>query len=346
MSTRVLDGIRRRVAPRLRDQRGQTLVLFALFLVSLLAATGLVIDTGGAWSQERNQQKAADTAALAGATVEANGGLRTAIIAAAVASAQVNGYSSSEVQVNIPPTQGAYAPGGSQSGPLSTNDCSTAAATPCWIEVIVNRAHSNAFASIVGQPSWPVSARAVAVGGFANGANNAAPIQFNYKAVGQSDRGNEKSYCDPQGGPNCPPNTSFPLMANQFAWTTFCVNHPQNCNVDASTAKAIITGGGFSYTVDLGMYLGPNNHGQMSDVCKTLVAQYPSGADLPVAISDDNGILIGFWVWHFDPSETSCDGQITLGGWFVDNITASLPLTIDAGGNKSTYGQPVVRLVE
>lgn len=346
MSARVPFFHRRRLPSRLRDQRGQTLVLFSLFLVSLLAATGLVIDAGGAWAQERSEQKAADSAALAGATAEANGGLRTAIIAAAVASAQANGYSASEVQVNMPPTQGAYAPGGSQSGPLSTNDCSSAAETPCWVEVIINRTHSNAFASVVGQSSWPVSARGVAVGGFANAANNAAPIQFNYKAVGKADRGTEKLYCDPQGGPNCAPNTSFPLTAGQFAWTTFCVDHPNNCNVDSATAKAMITGGGFSYTVSLGMYLGPNNHGQMSDVCMALVAQYPNGADLSVAVSNDNGDMVGFWVWHFDPTQTTCTGHITLAGYFVDDITSSLPLTISAGGNRSTYGQVVVRLVE
>jgi hypothetical protein len=329
-----------------RQQRGQALVLFTIFLVSLLAATGLVVDVGGAWAQQRSDQKAADAAALAAATVEANGGLKPAIVAAAVASAQANGYTSSEVTVNIPPSQGAYAPGGSQSGPLSANDCSSPALTPCWIEVIISRAHPNAFASIVGQTSWPTAARAVAVGGFANGANNAAPLQFNYRALEQETRGSEEQYCDPQGGPHCPPNTSFPLTAQQFAWTTFCVNHPNNCNVDANTAKAIIANGGFSYTVDLGMYLGPNNHGQMSDVCKTLVAQYPNGADLPVAVSDDNGTLVGFWVWHFDPSNTSCDGQIALSGYFVDNITANLPLTISAGGQRSTYGEVVVRLVE
>ena len=80
-------------------QRGQALPLFALMLTAMLAATGLVVDVGGAWAQERGQQKAADTAALAGATAEANGATRQAIIDAAVANAVANGYSAGEVTV-------------------------------------------------------------------------------------------------------------------------------------------------------------------------------------------------------------------------------------------------------
>lgn len=338
---------RHRSDPR-GGERGQTLALFAIFLVVLLGATGFVIDVGGAWSQERTQQKAADVAALAGATAEANNASRADIIAAALASAQKNGYAASEVQVNIPPVDGAYAPGGSQSGVLSTNDCSTPAEYPCWVQVKINRAHGNSFAAVLGQTSWNVGASAVAVGGIANTVTSgAAPIQFNYKAVEPSNNpGTEKGYCDPQGGPHCAPNTSFPVATLQFAWTTFCVDHPNNCNVDSATAKAIINGGGFQIQITQNMYLGPNNHGQMSDVCMALVAEYPNGGDLPVAVSDDNGNLLGWWIWHFDPTQTTCTGQITIAGYFVSDQTDTLPLTISAGGGSTTFGIPVVRLVE
>ena len=108
-----------------RSARGQIVPLFALLLIAMLGVAGLVVDVGGSWGQERTQQKVADTAALAGATTVANGALRAEIIQAATDSAVANGYLASEVTINIPPTQGAYAPGGSQSGALSTNDCST-----------------------------------------------------------------------------------------------------------------------------------------------------------------------------------------------------------------------------
>jgi len=53
---------------------GQTLVLFALLLVGLLAVTGLVLDGGNLYLQRRAMQNAADAAALAGARVLALNG--------------------------------------------------------------------------------------------------------------------------------------------------------------------------------------------------------------------------------------------------------------------------------
>ena len=68
-------------------ERGQALPLFVLMLIALMAATGLVVDAGSAWAQERSQQKVADVAAIAGATKEANHGTRAEIVSAALASA-------------------------------------------------------------------------------------------------------------------------------------------------------------------------------------------------------------------------------------------------------------------
>ncbi len=49
--------------------RGQVIVIFAVALVALLAMTGLIIDGGHAWAQQRHVQNAADAAARAGALV-------------------------------------------------------------------------------------------------------------------------------------------------------------------------------------------------------------------------------------------------------------------------------------
>ena len=203
-------------------QRGQVLALFALSLVALLAASGLVIDIGGSWGQRRTQQKAADVAALAGATAAANSSTRAAIIQSAIDSAVANGYQPSEVEVNIPPVSGAYAPGGSKSGPLSTNDCSDATKYPCWVEVVINRPHQNSFSRVVGLDSFPVAGRGVAVGGIANAVTNGvSPLMFNYKAL-TAHGPVRHTYCDPEPS-KCAPNSSWPLLDDQFAWTTFCI---------------------------------------------------------------------------------------------------------------------------
>lgn len=49
--------------------RGQTLVLFALMSLTLIAGLGLVVDAGVNYGQRRNMQNAADTAALAGVRI-------------------------------------------------------------------------------------------------------------------------------------------------------------------------------------------------------------------------------------------------------------------------------------
>lgn len=331
-----------------RRGAGQTLVLFALSLTVFVSIAGLVIDLGGAWSQSRSQQKAADVAALAGAVKEANGGLNAAIRQAAIDSAVTNGFSASEVTVNIPPTTGKYAPGGSESGALSTNDCSTAALSPCWIEVVINREHSNSFSRVLGMNSFAVNSRGVAVGGIANAVSNgAAPLMFNYKSLKQFGS-NKTLFCDPQPG-KCPSNSAWPTdnFQAQFAWTTFCMSS-LNCNVSSDDAKAIISGGNFQFQVSLAMYLGPHNQGQKTAVCKELLAQYPNGGDLPVAINDDNGNLIAWWIWRLDTAASDCEGNNgeQLSGSFVSDATATLPLTIVAGGGKATFGEPIVRLVE
>jgi len=50
-----------------RAQRGQILVVFVLAMVAIIGVIGLAIDGGGAYAQRRDQQTAADLAALAGA---------------------------------------------------------------------------------------------------------------------------------------------------------------------------------------------------------------------------------------------------------------------------------------
>jgi hypothetical protein len=280
------------------------------------------------------------------ATAQAYYATKAEIMQAAVESAVANGFTAAEVQVNIPPTSGKYAPGGSASGVLSTNDCSTPAKYPCWVEVDILRAHANTFSRIVGLDTFPVTSRGVSVGGIANMVTNGiAPLMFNYKAL-TLNGATEAVYCDPQPG-KCEPNSSWPLVSGQFAWTTYC-DEQAYCNVNSDEAKGIIDGGNFQFSVDLGMYLGPHNLGQKSAVCTEMLAQYPDGGDMPVAVNDDDGNLIAFWIWHLDTATSDCNGSEgeQLNGWFVNDISSTLPLGISSGGTAALFGEPVVRLVE
>src|SRR5438309_10074265 len=50
-------------------ERGQSLVLMALALVALLGMTGLIVDGGNAWAQQRASQNASDSSSEAGTVI-------------------------------------------------------------------------------------------------------------------------------------------------------------------------------------------------------------------------------------------------------------------------------------
>jgi uncharacterized membrane protein len=75
-----------------RRDGGQVLVVFALALVVLLGFGGLALDGGSAFAQRRDQQTAADLAALAAANDFLISGVETQAVARARAVAASNGY--------------------------------------------------------------------------------------------------------------------------------------------------------------------------------------------------------------------------------------------------------------
>lgn len=90
-------------------ERGQVLPLVALLLLVLLAFTGMAVDIGYLRYQQRIQQSAADSAAIAGA---AELGYGTDFQAAARAGAAVNGFTDGVNNVTVsatsPPSSGNY----------------------------------------------------------------------------------------------------------------------------------------------------------------------------------------------------------------------------------------------
>jgi len=144
------------------DARGQTLPIFALGLVALLAITALVVDIGFVFMIRRHEQNAADPGALAAARYIPSGD-RSQMWAGACSYALRNGFhpartdngascdpsgviDDSTLTVNWPPGQSA----GEYAGSLG------------YVEVIVTRPHRSFFAGIVGISTFTVSTGAVA----------------------------------------------------------------------------------------------------------------------------------------------------------------------------------------
>jgi hypothetical protein len=135
----------RRPFPRSAED-GQVLVLFAGGLIALLVIAALAFDAGMMLVERRDEQNAADAAALAGARY-----VLTDPVAAESAAreiAQVNGFddadSDENVYVYMPPIHGAYA------------------GYDGFIEVQIEATRPSIFGGIIGKAAWPVGAYAVA----------------------------------------------------------------------------------------------------------------------------------------------------------------------------------------
>jgi Flp pilus assembly protein TadG len=160
-----------------RTSRGQMLPIFAGALVLLMAISALVVDLGFTFMTRRQEQNAADPAALAAARYipQGNAGLN-AMWTAACFYAQQNGYvarrtdngnscvagsptDGSSITVNYPPSANAGAP---------------YTGSPQYVEVVITRQNASFFGGVVGLRTFTVSSSAVAA--FDNGSAGASSL--------------------------------------------------------------------------------------------------------------------------------------------------------------------------
>lgn len=130
------------------------LVLFAGGILALLVVSALAFDVGMMLVERRDEQNAADAAALAGARYifdadcVAPAWTCTEARAAATALALANGYDDADavesVQIHIPPIHGRYI------------------AFPNFIEVQIDSERQAIFAGVIGKATWPVGVFATA----------------------------------------------------------------------------------------------------------------------------------------------------------------------------------------
>ena len=165
--------------------RGQILALFALGLIAFLAAVGLVLDGGYAFTQQRANQTGTDAAANAGAIVLAqNAGVTTPpktdadVVAAIKATAAGNGVTSFEAYYTDVTGQ-LLRSDGSKSGSVATavavgsgtippcNDPTACVDGRASGVLVVGHRTSPAFVSrVIGIQSFPVTTQATAVAGY------------------------------------------------------------------------------------------------------------------------------------------------------------------------------------
>lgn len=309
MSGGVMDRDRR------SSERGQLLVVFALALIAIIGAVGLIIDGGSAFVQRRDQQTVADLAAMAAGYAQLAGqdeaGAARAVTAA-------NGFTHGEEDVEITVTVGA-----------------------AGITVVVSKPHQNYFAGALGFASWDVSAEATVQAGIPNGTFGAMPLIFNEDAFDRAsnrDSNHPAWFGEPAVG-----TEDVPLGDHTFNWTVYCTANGNPCNGNSSTVETMILGGGASTTIYLNDQIGPLNAGSHTTLFDTLAGAV--GRAYPVGIVNDGGGLIG-WAWfHITGSVGGSTKQI--GGWFDPRINpAPMRISPTGGSPGGVFGAYVVQLID
>lgn len=132
-------------------ERGQALILIVFGIIALVGMTALAVDGGNVYSDRRNAQNAADTAALAAALAKINNqDIHAAGLARALSNGYNNGGTQNTVTVNNPPVSGQYSCANS---PTTCND---------YIQVIITSHVTTYFAPVIGVRQLTNTVEAVA----------------------------------------------------------------------------------------------------------------------------------------------------------------------------------------
>lgn len=303
-----------------RPDRGQILVIFALGLVALIAAVGLVIDGGSAYAQRRAEQNAADFAALAGADAMLNGQDPTA---AALAAAQRNHYQQGQNGVSV-----------------------AVSVTPTTVKVDITAPHANRFAGVVGMGTWDVSVTATALTGIPTRFQGIAPFILRQEAFDPATGLPYVTFTTPvdftktQG-----PNSDYPQLVLNMSWTNLGTG-----NVSSDDVKDALNGTApINTNLIINQYIGQQNNGVHNALFDTNGNQ-PSvnttlaGLDVVVPIVGDpipgqtycfnaagtpdgtntNGCFRGWALFHVISAAKNGGGDDgTITGYFLTGISRS-----------------------
>jgi len=275
-------------AGRRRTAGGQIIVLFVLALIAIIGLVGLAIDGGGAYAQRRDQQTAADLAALAGANDYLLNNNSTQAIARARTVAGTNDYTN---------------------GVGSTVGVSVDTSNGVEIQVDIASSHRNSFLGALGMQSWNVSTTATALAGFPDSAFGAGPFIFPISAF--NDDGTPK-YQTPTDFNET--NGDIPTSQTDLAWTNYGTGNLNTTDVD-SIIKGDIT---IDETLAYGQYIGQINNGNHNTLY-TDVDTYLSGQDLPVAVVDAGGNFMGWATFHVISATAGSAKHIN--GYFLSSFT-------------------------
>lgn len=280
-------------------ESGQILIVFALAVLVIIGIVGLAMDGGATYAQRRDQQTAADLAALAGANDYLLSNTTSEAIARARTIASSNNFTdgsgTTTVNVTIATTNGVE------------------------VQVSIVAGHKNSFLGALGMSTWQVTTAATALAGFPDSSKGAGPFIFSIAAF-QND-GTPKYQTSTDFGET---NGDVPTSQLDLAWTNYGVG-----NVNTSEVDQIIQGSrNVDRTMTYGEYIGQQNNGNHTTLFQD-VDSYLSGLDLPVAVVDASGNFMGWAMFHVNSADAGSSKHIN--GYFLSSFTSDR-LTVTSCG--------------
>jgi Flp pilus assembly protein TadG len=301
-----------------RDREGQVIVIFALALVAIVAAVGLVLDGGSTYAQRRSQQSAGDLAALAGANEYLLDNDVTLAVARARAVAAQNGYTHNQNGVTV--------------------DVSVATTNGAEVTVNITKPHANNFSSVVGMSTWDVSTTATAQSGYPDTVNGGGPMIFSIDIFGSNGQPLPQYSSSAAPYPFGEVNGDIPAAAGDLAWTNYGTG-----NLDTNEVADIIEGRlTINKTIEFGEYIGQHNNGNHTALYSSMNT-YMSGTEIPVPIVDHNGNFQGWATFHVVSADGGSDKNVT--GYFIPSfVNQRLSVGCAAGHCPRYLGSYVLKL--
>jgi Flp pilus assembly protein TadG len=277
--------------PHRRAESGQILVVFALSLMIIIGMVGLAMDGGATLAQRRDQQTAADLAALAGANdyLLTNNATESIDRARSVSAANnfTHGTGGTSVGVTIDTSNGVE------------------------VTVAVASGHKNSFLGALGMATWPVTTQATALAGFPDNASGAGPFIFSIGAF--ENDGTPKYQTVTSFGEG---NSAIPTSELDFAWTNYGTGNVNTTDVDDIIKGDLV----IDKTVTYGEYIGQDNSGNHNFLYDD-VNTYSQEQDYPVAVVDANGNFMGWATFHVVGATGG--STKTIQGYFLASYTSS-----------------------
>ena len=215
------------------------------------------------------------------------------------------------------------------------------------VTVDITAPHRNAFAGVVGMPTWDVGVTATSQTGWIDTAIGPGPFIVSTEGVRR--RPGSRSSCTGQGH-QCDlehPVDDTPSECDEFAWTDF--SYDKHVRGDGQRQRQRPPGlhgrpGGASRSPStFGCYIAQHNNGVMNNIVKRLEDLAP--ITFPVPVVDEEGKFVGWATFVADERDPGGRNGTITGYFKTDSSTQQLDVRSPGFGTATFGGSYRLKLI-